>query len=153
MGKHSNHRSSFEILQFEDAQIFLVEDYPCERSEQLTARERHYIENNPCVNIAMKNRTETHRKIGVKLSKVLKNFPANPPTIENSITEKVKGEEANQTEKIKCPCGGIYAPHNLTSHGKTIKHKAYEDKFTKHLEKASNIGTNTDESQDSDEAD
>jgi hypothetical protein len=54
-----NYVSSFKILE-EDikATIVLVEDYPCERKEQLYARERFYIENNTCVNRYIPGRTQ-----------------------------------------------------------------------------------------------
>jgi hypothetical protein len=43
--------SSYEVLKGGDFQIFLIEDFPCERREQLTARERYWVENTPnCVN-------------------------------------------------------------------------------------------------------
>jgi len=42
--------SSFPLLDMPDCKIILVEDYPCERREQLLARESYYIESNECVN-------------------------------------------------------------------------------------------------------
>ena len=42
--------SSFDILAFDDAQIVLVENFPCQDKYELEARERYYIENNNCVN-------------------------------------------------------------------------------------------------------
>jgi hypothetical protein len=38
--------TSFEIIKLGDAIITLIEDFPCERKELLTARERYYIELN-----------------------------------------------------------------------------------------------------------
>lgn len=45
-----HYRSSYKIIELGDAKIILVEDFPCERKEQLLSRERYYIENNDCVN-------------------------------------------------------------------------------------------------------
>ncbi len=45
-----NYISSFEILKLDGAVITLVEDFPCERKDQLIARERHYVETINCVN-------------------------------------------------------------------------------------------------------
>jgi len=42
--------SSFEILKNDNYTISLVEELSCQNKEQLRARERHYIENNECVN-------------------------------------------------------------------------------------------------------
>jgi hypothetical protein len=38
--------------------IYLVEDFPCERKEQLLQRERWYIENNECCNKCIPTRTK-----------------------------------------------------------------------------------------------
>lgn len=45
--------SSFEVIKGGDYTIVLVEDYPCERKEQLMSRERYYIETMTCVNRTM----------------------------------------------------------------------------------------------------
>jgi len=66
--------SSFEIIKLDDAKIILVEDFPCERKEQLLARERFYIENNDCVNKTIPGRTKeeyraTHKDEAKEYSK------------------------------------------------------------------------------------
>lgn len=38
------------VLEHDDYDIVLIEDFPCDRKEQLLARERWYIENYQCVN-------------------------------------------------------------------------------------------------------
>jgi hypothetical protein len=42
----TNKCNSSELIKLGDAIITLIEDFPCERKEQLTARERYYIELN-----------------------------------------------------------------------------------------------------------
>ena len=42
--------SSFKVLEHADAKIVLIEAYPCNNKEELTAREEHYVENLDCVN-------------------------------------------------------------------------------------------------------
>jgi len=42
--------SSKEILQYDDAKILLVENYPCNNKEELNKKEGEYIRNNECVN-------------------------------------------------------------------------------------------------------
>jgi hypothetical protein len=51
--------TSKELVKFDDCKIILIEDFPCERKEQLTARERYHIEQNKdvCVNKAIPTRT------------------------------------------------------------------------------------------------
>ena len=42
--------ASFDIIERGDWSMFLVENYPCNNKEELLMRERHYIENNECLN-------------------------------------------------------------------------------------------------------
>jgi hypothetical protein len=49
--------TSFQLFERGTPSIFLVEDFPCERKDQLEARERFYIENNECVNKIIPGRT------------------------------------------------------------------------------------------------
>lgn len=46
-----NYVSSYQILEYDDAIIELIENYPCESKQELLAREGYYIKNNPkCIN-------------------------------------------------------------------------------------------------------
>ena len=56
--RNYGYKTSFKIIELGDAQIILVEDFPCERKEQLLAQERFYIENNTCVNKNIPGRTD-----------------------------------------------------------------------------------------------
>ena len=51
--------TSKELVKFDDCKIILIEDFACERKEQLTARERYHIEQNKdiCVNKIIPTRT------------------------------------------------------------------------------------------------
>jgi hypothetical protein len=49
--------SSFEVMQFSDAEIILIEECPCESEKQLLAIERKYIESVTCVNKNIPGRT------------------------------------------------------------------------------------------------
>lgn len=66
LGHHKNDNkrkekilTSKELTKFDDCKIILIEDFPCERKEQLTARERYHIEQNKdiCVNKQIPTRT------------------------------------------------------------------------------------------------
>jgi hypothetical protein len=59
--KPNSNVSSFPLLDMPDCKIILVEDYPCERREQLLAREAFYIESNECVNKIRPFRTEEQK--------------------------------------------------------------------------------------------
>ena len=50
--------SSFKVLENNNYDIILLEDYSCERKEQLHARERYWIENTECVNKVIPTRTQ-----------------------------------------------------------------------------------------------
>lgn len=48
--KYNKNCRSRLIINNGDYDIILIENYPCESKEQLETRERHYIENNKCIN-------------------------------------------------------------------------------------------------------
>jgi len=49
--------TSIEILKYNDAQIILIEEYPCKTKDELTKRERYWIEKLDCVNKNIPGRT------------------------------------------------------------------------------------------------
>ena len=53
----SGYASSYKIIENDDYDIILIENYPCETRDQLHSRERHYIETLPCVNLIIPTRT------------------------------------------------------------------------------------------------
>jgi hypothetical protein len=50
--------TSYKILEKGNYNIILIEDYPCDRREQLLAKERKYIEEIDCVNKFIPTRTQ-----------------------------------------------------------------------------------------------
>jgi len=58
-----NYISSYELLQYPDVDIILLENYPCNNKQELHARERHYIQLLDCVNKCIPTRTakEAHQ--------------------------------------------------------------------------------------------
>ena len=92
-GDKNSFTSSFEILENEDFDIVLIEEYPCETKEQLHFRERYFIENSECVNrVTRPITTEEERKNQLKLS--IKNWS------ENNV-EKIKINRLNYYENNK----------------------------------------------------
>ena len=53
----SNYMTSYEILQYPDSYIELIENYPCETKQDLNKREGHYIRSTDCVNRCIAGRT------------------------------------------------------------------------------------------------
>lgn len=58
--------TSERVLCFNDAKIYLVENYPCDSKEELIAREAYYIKNNVCVNKKIPGRTNKQYDIDNK---------------------------------------------------------------------------------------
>ena len=74
LSNEKSNKTAYKLLELGDAKIILVEDFPCERKEQLLARERFYIENNICVNKEIPGRTKeeyraTHKEKAKEYSK------------------------------------------------------------------------------------
>jgi hypothetical protein len=56
-GKRKSAKSSREILEFGDAYIELIENFPCSNKDELVKREGHHIRLNNCVNKRIAGRT------------------------------------------------------------------------------------------------
>lgn len=56
-GKREPHVTGYEILKYDDAQLFFMENYPCNDKYESEARERCYLENHNCVNNVRPART------------------------------------------------------------------------------------------------
>ena len=105
---------SYEIIQYDDNYIELLEEYRCETKQQLNKREGELIRehHDNCVN---------------------KNIPGRTPKewITDNI-EKIKiiqkksydknGKDRNIKTKITCECGGHYVKRNFKIHSLTNKH-------------------------------
>jgi hypothetical protein len=57
LNKKYAYTSSFKILENDNYNIILVEEFPCKNKEQLLAKERFFIENTECVNMIIPTRT------------------------------------------------------------------------------------------------
>jgi len=120
--------------------IILIEDYPCDRKEQLTARERYFIETMDCVNKQIPGRTnaEYYQDNKEKIQKYKQDHKEeiseyqqiyreeNREKINENKRKYYHGnrEEINEkkNEKITCECGCIVARVNMSRHKKTTKH-------------------------------
>ena len=60
--KYTTSHLIFDKYKVENCHIVLVEAYPCENRDQITARESHYIRTLPCINKITPNRSEDERK-------------------------------------------------------------------------------------------
>ena len=55
-----------KVLQYPDANIYLVESYPCNSKNELNSREGYYIKNNVCVNRCIAGRTDKQYRLDHK---------------------------------------------------------------------------------------
>ena len=57
-GKKTSYKTSYQILDYDDYEISLVQVFSCRSKKELETRERWYIENNECVNKFIPTRTK-----------------------------------------------------------------------------------------------
>jgi hypothetical protein len=129
--------SSVKVLENNDFQIILIENYSCKSRDELRKRERYWIENMECVNLVIPTHTrqeylienkekikeyshERHIKNQEKNLEIAKKYREKYP-------ERIKENNQKQMEMppILCECGKYY----------TYKHKARHLKTQYHIDK------------------
>ena len=113
--KSEDYCYSFKLFEIDiNPTITLVEDCPCERKEQLKARERHYIENNTCVNRYVPNRTDEETRILRKPAKQIqdKQRLSNPEKAQQN-RERVREWRINNRERRNARSRERYATKKL----------------------------------------
>jgi hypothetical protein len=120
--------TSKQLFDIGNVQIFLVENFPCDSKEQLNARERHWIENNKCVNKCLPMQTNIEKKEYRK-----EFYEANKEQIlENQKVYREEHREARRTqqktyhsEQYHCKlCDCHMRRDNIAKHARTKKHMA-----------------------------
>jgi hypothetical protein len=141
--------ASYDIIKNENYTIVLLEDFPCENSDQLRAKEQYYKETiksnnkyNPYSGLTIqeyqKNYYEENKQ---QLQEYQKNYYEE--NIEEIRKQKKQYREENKEEiqkynknyrdenkqkinqKHTCYCGGKYTATHKNRHLKTLKHQAY----------------------------
>ena len=101
--QHKRKGNTCMTKDFINPSIFLIEDYPCERKEQLLMRERHFMETMECVNMVrpivsreekLEENKEYREKNKEKLNKYIKEYREKNKEYMKEYREKNK-------EKIK----------------------------------------------------
>ena len=119
LSKHISHHkrgyylSNKEILDNDHFTINLLEDYPCNSSEELRIRERYYIENNECV-----NRTLAYTSLQEKRVQIMEWRKNN----REHIIEYRKQWYNNNKMTCVCECGIEILEHNKKRHELTNRH-------------------------------
>ena len=141
----TNYGTSFELLELGDARIILVEDFPCERKEDLLARERFYIESNTCVNknipgrtekewreknkeILLEKRREYIKQNSEKLKKEFKEWANNNKEHNKEIHKKYYQDNREKISerrrrKLTCECGRVISFGSKAKHKKSLIHQ------------------------------
>ena len=138
--------TSFDILKNNDYKIELLEDCKIKTKDELTSRERHFIEHNDCVNKVIPGRTDKEYRDANKENK--KQYydlnkehliekkkiyrDANKEKIDNyqkayRITNRDKIRE-HKNQKYDCECGGKYIKNHKSRHLKSLKHQEFIQK-------------------------
>lgn len=122
----SHYYTSFEVCRYDSCQIVLVEDFPCERKDQLHARELHWIQTFNCVNKcnpgAYKNNPNYHAEYyETNKDSLLEYYREYYELNRDSINEKKR--EYRATNRKHCEfCNTTHTPQNFARHQKTQKH-------------------------------
>lgn len=117
----TNYITSMEIIKNGNYCISLVEKFEYENKEELSTKERYYIENNECVNKVIPGRTikEWGQDNKEKIAERQKQYREDNKEYFKQYYEANK-EKIN--EKITCPiCGSLVSKRNLSTHQKSKK--------------------------------
>jgi len=124
--------TSFQVLKTDDCKIELIEKFPCDSKDELSAREGHFIRQMDCVNKQIAGRTPKEwydENKEQRLEQMKQYYNDNKETIR--IQQKQYYEEnkeaisARTNQKHTCECGGRYTTASKTKHLKTQKHLNY----------------------------
>ncbi len=102
--------SSYEIIKYNDVQIILIENYPCNNKDELSKREGYYVINNLCINSHTPGRTH--------------NESVKAYYLKNEARIKLY-----RGSKITCECGSLIARNNISTHRKQSAHKQNIEKL------------------------
>ena len=119
-GRRKHRVSAFEIIKYDDCQIRLLKNFPCNSKETLLAKEQVFIDKyaNRCVNIARAKLLTPEEKAQNKL--------LNDP--KNKALLKARDKKRLATP-LNCPCGGSSSIKDKARHMRSVRHLKYIDNF------------------------
>ena len=125
--------SAFDILKYDDAQIILIELFPCSKKCELESREYHHIKlEENTVNKRMPSRPIQEWRNDNKLiiaQKKAEQYQRNKEHILEKVKTYYKKNKALIDEKHKahfiCECGCEYSYSHKTRHLKSKKHLSF----------------------------
>ena len=137
---HSHYTTSYKVLENGNCDIILMENYPCKSNDELTSRERFYIENFDCVNKIIPTRTQQEYKDLNKewyqdymkeynqqyreenREKISKQRKERYYSHREMILQQHKENYKKNNIPITCSCGTIITKCKLKRHQKSKKH-------------------------------
>lgn len=126
-GKVSSHIKSFEIIENDDYDIVLIEDFPCQSKNELERRERYWIENSVCVNRYIPSRSKEERQkqwYENNKEQLLERYKQYYKKNKDKIDEYMK-------QPFQCECGSIVRYGGKSQHFNTQKHIKWEQQQQK----------------------
>lgn len=135
--------ASVEILKYLDAELILLENFPCESRDELRARERYWYDQIPNVNKRPPALSDEERRVKIldKTKRYYKRhreerteynkeyFKKNREKISEQsreYREKNKNKiKEKQKEPYICPCGSVIRLVGKSKHLNSIKHRSY----------------------------
>lgn len=107
--------TSYELLQYDDCYIELLEDYPCNNKNQLHRREGELIREHDCVNkyVAGRNKAEYYQNNKEQISAQMKLYHQNNK-------EKILARKKHRINCDYCDCTFTWS--NKIHHIKTQRH-------------------------------
>jgi hypothetical protein len=142
--KKTNFKTSFSIIERGNYKISLIELFPCNTKDELSAQEGFYIRNIKCVNKCITGRTQKEWSIDNKdkISNAKKEYyEINKEQIKERTKEyyEINKEQLKErmkeyyeinkeqikkykNEKFTCNCGGKYTYSSKSTHFKSLKH-------------------------------
>jgi transcriptional regulator of heat shock response len=140
---YNTYISSFEVLQYDDNYIELIEGYACENRQQLHRREGQIIRAHNCVNKRIEGRTikeyrddnkdklsakarQYYQKNKEQIFEYKKKYNAvNKDKINAKAKQYYQKNKEKKREKIACECGSIVRKYSLTEHKRSKKHQRW----------------------------
>lgn len=130
-GNNQPSTTANKLLEYEDAYIELIENYPCNSKEELNKREGEIIRSTfNCINKTIPKRTPKEYYEDNKEYLTMKQKEYNELNKEHLIMKHKEYREKNKDKiierkkiKITCSCGIVITKDKKTIHEKTKKHQ------------------------------
>lgn len=117
--------SANQMLDYDDAYIELIENYPCNTYDELLAREKHHIRENKdkCVNLIFNNKPVTKTPITGEVVIDETKKTADRKAYDKEYNKKYYENKKKEVKEITCnKCYGHYNYYSKSKHEKSARH-------------------------------